>query len=186
MYYTLRSQSLFHELQVIWCQLIALTSALIILDIRKNFIQYLFIICLDVRPQTWVQVSEHLLRCLKTSHVQPRCTITICSLLHNILSKSKFYLTVFYPSFQQSVPSELTNGIIRRHIISVKAVDPYRSPDAKNFTTDTSLNFTIRQLFPWTKYNVSVQAFTIQAGPPSPWKQTRTLEAGKSGECSVL
>ena len=88
------------------------------------------------------------------------------------------YLTVFVFFFQQSVPSEFTNGNVKKYIVFVKAVGPYRFSEAKNFSTDTSLNFTIRQLFPWTIYNVSVQAVTVQAGPRSPWEQARTLEAG--------
>ena len=88
-----------------------------------------------------------------------------------IVNSSRFF-------FQQSVPSEFTNGNVKKYIIFVKAVGPYRFSDAKNFSTDTSLNFTMRQLFPWTIYNVSVQAVTVQAGPRSPWEQARTLEAG--------
>ena len=94
--------------------------------------------------------------------------------------------TVFF--FKQSVPSEFTNGNVRKYIIFVKAVGPYRFSEAKNFSTDTSLNFIIRQLFPWTIYNVSVQAFTVQAGPMSPWEQAQTLESGmlktRSVSCS--
>ncbi|KAJ7383467.1 hypothetical protein OS493_027628 [Desmophyllum pertusum] len=85
----------------------------------------------------------------------------------------------------KSVPSESTNGNVRKYIIFVKATGPYRFSDAKNFSTDTSLNFTIRGLFPWTKYNVSVQAFTVQAGPMSPWKQAWTLEAAPGPPSNV-
>lgn len=82
-------------------------------------------------------------------------------------------------SISQPVPPESANGNVRRYVILVKAVGPYRFSDVKNSSTDTSLNFTVRGLFPWTKYNVSVQALTIEPGPISPWKEVQTLEAGK-------
>lgn len=82
------------------------------------------------------------------------------------------------PSVPQIVPPESINGIVRHYIIFAKAIGPYRFSDVKNVSTGTSLNFTLRRLFAWTKYNVSVQAITVQAGPMSPWNQVQTLEAG--------
>jgi len=75
------------------------------------------------------------------------------------------------------VPPEFANGNVRRYVVFVKAAGPYRFSDAKNVSAGTSLNFTLQGLFAWTKYNVSVQAITIQAGPKSPWKQVQTFEA---------
>ncbi|KAK2567085.1 Hemicentin-1 [Acropora cervicornis] len=48
--------------------------------------------------------------------------------------------------------------------------------DSQNFSAGTDLNFTVQGLFPWTKYNISVQAVTILPGPMSPWSQVETLE----------
>ena len=65
-------------------------------------------------------------------------------------------------------------------MVFVKATGPYRFSDSQNFSAGTDLNFTVQGLFPWTKYNISVQAVTVQPGPMSPWTQVETLEDGKS------
>lgn len=79
----------------------------------------------------------------------------------------------------QLVPPKLANGVVKGYVMFVRATGPYSFSDVKNISTGASLNFTIQGLFAWTKYNVSVQAVTIQPGPMSPWKQVRTLEAGE-------
>ena len=81
----------------------------------------------------------------------------------------------------QPVPGKTANGVVRKYMVYFQAVGPYRFSDARNFSVYGSLNLTLRTLHPWTQYNVSVQAFTVKAGPMSPWKQVQTLE---SGECS--
>lgn len=61
-----------------------------------------------------------------------------------------------------------------------KAAGPYNfHNDGLKYSTNSSLNFTIQGLHPWTFYNVTVQAYTVDSGPKSPVKQVRTLEAGE-------
>ena len=43
-----------------------------------------------------------------------------------------------------------------------------------------TFDWTLRGLHPWTNYSVAVRAFTVDAGPESPWVVQTTLEAGKS------
>ena len=95
------------------------------------------------------------------------------------LRSNKIY--IFSPFFSlQSIPSELSNGIIREHIVIAKAAGPYNfHNDGLKYSTNSSLNFTIQGLHPWTFYNVTVQAYTVDSGPKSPVKQVRTLEAGE-------
>ncbi|XP_015754539.1 PREDICTED: Down syndrome cell adhesion molecule-like [Acropora digitifera] len=76
----------------------------------------------------------------------------------------------------KGIPPESSNGMVRRYMVFVKATGPYRFSDSQNFSAGTDLNFTVQGLFPWTKYNISVQAVTIQPGPMSPWSQVETLE----------
>lgn len=60
-----------------------------------------------------------------------------------------------------------------------KAAGPYSfDNDGLKYSTNSSLNFTIQRLHPWTVYNVTVQAVTVVSGPESLVKQVRTLEAG--------
>lgn len=61
----------------------------------------------------------------------------------------------------------------------MKATGPHRVSDSRNVSAGTADNLTVRGLFAWTNYNVSVQAVTVQPGPKSPYKQVRTLEAGE-------
>ena len=61
----------------------------------------------------------------------------------------------------------------------MKATGPHRVSDSRNVSAGTADNLTVSGLFAWTNYNVSVQAVTVHPGPKSPYKQVRTLEAGK-------
>lgn len=74
------------------------------------------------------------------------------------------------------VPPELSNGKVRRYVVFIKATGPYRFSEAQNISAGTALNLTIKGLFAWTKYNISVQAVTIRPGPMTPWKQVQTFE----------
>ncbi|XP_022795071.1 Down syndrome cell adhesion molecule-like protein 1 homolog [Stylophora pistillata] len=86
----------------------------------------------------------------------------------------------------KSIPSELSNGIIREYIVIAKAAGPYSfDNDGLKYSTNSSLNFTIQRLHPWTVYNVTVQAVTVVSGPESLVKQVRTLEAAPGRPSNV-
>ena len=89
-------------------------------------------------------------------------------------------MSLLIPAFiPQRVPPELSNGKVRRYVVFIKATGPYRFSEAQNISAGTALNLTIKGLFAWTKYNISVQAVTIRPGPMTPWKQVQTFEDGK-------
>ena len=73
----------------------------------------------------------------------------------------------------------MANGNVRQYVVIMKATGPHRVSDSRNVSAGTADNRTVRGLFAWTNYNVSVQALTVQPGPKSPYKQVRTLEAGE-------
>ncbi|XP_048587603.1 roundabout homolog 1 isoform X5 [Nematostella vectensis] len=80
----------------------------------------------------------------------------------------------------QAVPASSTNGIVRGYQILYQAVGPFHYGSPMTMTSLT-MNASLDGLHPWTDYQVSVQAFTVGAGPASPGIIVRTHESVPSG-----
>ena len=61
----------------------------------------------------------------------------------------------------EAPPTEVVNGIIRKYLVNLTALDSGAERIVESFATSLEIN----NLHPYTRYTISVSAFTVRKGP---------------------